>query len=207
MSPVKVMPLSFSALSSWSASFWSVLVSGKWCTARSRFIFCETDGSRLATAYTSTVAGTIFSTDVLGVRTSTRAAAAAAPTTTSPPAGMRRRRYRANHERVGGAAGRLPPTGSSAPPSALVGGSGNCPGVGSISWFIAGMPHSINSDDQVNLSAARARCRGVAEMQPGQGRHLIRGEPGAPASGVLPLHIAVDGDYARVIFAHLGRPV
>src|ERR1700686_4429822 len=124
----------------------------------------------------SWVAGTISTTLGFGWASSRTAATATAATTTAPAAEITMSPWRANQERVGlEGAGEAP------------GVSSGCGGVRSPSWFIAGMPHSINSGDQVNLLAARARCRGVAEMQPGQNQHLVGGEPGAPTGRILPL--------------------
>src|SRR5712691_11570973 len=142
----------------------------------------------------STVAGTIFSIEDAGFRTRTRATAATVPTTASPAAGIKKRRYRAHQVGAG-----------EADATAGAGDAGSTGGgVKSPSSFIALMPHSINSGDQVNLLAARARCRGVAKLQPSQGLHLIGGEPCAPAGLVLALHLAVDGDHPRVVLPHLG---
>src|ERR1700720_2425815 len=62
---------------------------------------------------------------------------------------------------------------------------------------------AINSGDQINLLAARARFQGVAELQLGEGQHLVGREPGGPTGRILPLNLAVDRRDPRIVLSHL----
>src|SRR5438309_6015307 len=197
MSPVNVKPESLNVWSSLASIAASVLVSGKLCTARRRLTFWLTEGSTLATTITSWVAGTIFSTVLFGLTSSSTAAALTAPRARTAPAGISRRRCWRNQER-GAAEGVIGAVGGTCP------GSGWGAGVRSPSMLIREMPHSINSPAWGNLLAARGRCRGVAEMQLGERLHLVGRESRAPARLVLPLHLTMDRRDPRVVFAHLG---
>src|SRR6266480_3285583 len=198
MSPVNVKPESLNAWSSLASIAASVLVSGKLCTARRRLTFWLTEGSTFATTITSWVAGTIFSTVLFGLTSSSTAAALTEPRARTAPAGISRRRWRSNQD-CGAAAAAGAAGGSGCPES------GCGAGVRSPSILIQGMPHSINSPASGNLLAARGRCRGVAEMQRGEGLHLVGREPRAAAGLVLALDLAVDRRHPGVVFAHLGR--
>src|SRR6266480_4390718 len=197
MSPVNVKPESLNAWSSLASIAASVLVSGKLCTARRRLTFWLTEGSTFATTITSWVAGTIFSTVLFGLTSSSTAAALTEPRARTAPAGISRRRWRSNQD-CGAAAAAGAAGGTGCPES------GCGAGVRSPSILIWGMPHSINSPVAGNLLAARGRCQGVAEMQRGEGLHLVRREPRAAAGLVLPLDLLVDGRHPGVVFAHLG---
>src|SRR2546423_2245900 len=146
---------------------------------------------------TSALAGTIFSIVDVGLARIRTAAALMAPRARTAPAGISRRRWRSNQDGAAGAA------------AGAAGGTG-CPesgcgaGVRSPSIFLWAMPHSINSPVAGNLLAARGRCQGVAEMQRGEGLHLVGRESRAAAGLVLPLDLTVDGRHPGVVFAHLG---
>src|ERR1700737_1156415 len=141
----------------------------------------------------SWLAGTIFSMLAVGWARISAAATATAPSTSAPAAPPTTSPCRANHERVTTAGGAEAP-----------GVNSGCGGVRSPSWFIAEMPHSINSGDQINLLAARARCQGVSELQLGQGQHLVGRKPGRSATRILPLNLAVNGHHPRVVLLDLG---
>src|SRR5438067_13649812 len=70
-----------------------------------------------------------------------------------------------------------------------------------------GCPSSINSGDQGNLLDARARCQGVAKMQPGKGLHLVRREARRSSCRVLPLDLRMHRSDSSIILAHLLRPL
>ena len=54
---------------------------------------------------------------------------------------------------------------------------------------------------------ARARCQGVAKMQPGKGLHLVRREARRSSCRVLPLDLCMHRSDSSIILAHLLRPL